>query len=201
MEMGALFMSSNDQNKGGIHRLLARGIVLSFMFITSLGGGYQATPVQAAPPAQETITNSRFYLNITHLPTLCAGREYSIAVTPLVELDGKRADGQRFNYQDRIIPGVEITAEIADTKIATIDPARPKSKKSGYLPGYLLGTASLPDQERLGNLGEVVFKLKANKAGATYLYFTAKVPSQWSSGRDRYFGPQGAPQVRSDDDL
>jgi len=135
----------------------------------------------------------RFYLNISYPTTLCAGREYSIPVTPLVELNGKRSDGEKFNYQDRIIPGVEITAEIIDTKIATVDPAKPQSKKSGYLPEHLLGTSSLENQERLSNLGEVVFKLKAKKAGTTYLYLTAKVPRQWSGGRDRYFGPQGMP--------
>lgn len=135
----------------------------------------------------------RFYLNISYPPTLCAGREYSIAVTPLVELDGKRADGQKFNYQDRIIPGVEITAEIADQNIATVDPAKPKSKRSGYLPASPLGTTSLADQEKFGNLGEVVFKIKAKKAGSTNMYLTAKVPRQWSGGRDRYFGPQGMP--------
>lgn len=185
-------MIRNFRSTGGVHVLLPRAIILVTMLMLGVGNAGQATSVQAAPPADE-ITNMRFYLNISHLPTLCAGREYSIAVTPLVELDGKRPDGQKFNYKDRIIPGVEITAEITDTKIATVDPAKPQSKKSGYLPESLLGTSSLENQERLGNLGEVVFKLKAKKAGATTLIFTAKVPRQWSGGRDRYFGPQGMP--------
>lgn len=135
----------------------------------------------------------RFYLNIHYPHTLCVGREYSIAVTPLVELDGKREDGQKFNHKDRIVPGVAITAEITDKNIATIDPAKPRSKTSGSLPGDLSQTSSLENQERLGNLGEVVFKLKAKKAGTTTLYLTAKVPGRWSGGRDRYFGPQGMP--------
>lgn len=177
---------------------MTRGTPRSFVFLAlicllSLGSASQATPALAAPPAQETVTNMRFYLNISYPTTFCAGREYSIGVTPLVELNGKRSDGEKFNYQDRIIPGVEITAEITATNIATINPARPQSKKSGYLPGDLLGTSSLEMQERLGNLGEVVFKLKAKKSGATNLILMAKVPGQWSGGRDRYFGPQGMP--------
>jgi hypothetical protein len=174
-----------------VNVLLQRLIILMLLLL-SLGGAGQISAARAAPPAQE-VTNMRFYLNISYPQTLCAGREYSILVTPLVELDGKRANGEKFNYQDRIIPGVEITAEITDTKIATVDPAKPQSKKSGYLPGDLLGTSSLDMQERLGNLGEVVFKIKAKKAGSTNLFLTAKVPRQWSGGRDRYFGPQGMP--------
>lgn len=185
-------MFRSSQSIGGIYRLIQRVIVLIGIFTTSLGSMGKASPVQAAPPAQE-VTNMRFYLNITRPTTLCARREYSIGVTPLVELNGKRADGQKFNYQDRILPGVEIVAEITDQNIATVDPAKPKSKRSGYLPDNPLGTTSLADQEKFGNLGEVVFKIKAKKAGSTNLYLTAKIPRQWSGGRDRYFGPQGMP--------
>ncbi len=175
-----------------MYALLQRAILLMLMLILSLGSVGQTIPAQAAPPAEE-ITNMRFYLNVRYPQTLCAGREYSIPVTPLVELDGKREDGQKFNYPDRIVPGVPVTAEIRDTNIATVDPAKPQSKKTGYLPGDLLGTSSLDAQERLGNFGEVVFKLKAKKAGTTTLYLTAKVPNRWSGGREKYFGPQGMP--------
>lgn len=83
---------------GNFHRLrevfiqtrpLRRMFVL-LMLAISLPGTGQITAARAAPPAQETITNMRFYLNISYPTTLCAGREYSIPVTPLVELDGKR---------------------------------------------------------------------------------------------------------------
>jgi len=162
------------------------------MFIINLGSVGQTIPAQAAPPADE-ITNMRFHLNIFYPVTLCAGREESIRVTPLVDLDGKREDGQRFNYKGRIVPGVPITAEITDKNIATVEPAKPQSQKSGSLPGDLLATSSLENQERLGGFGEVVFKIKAKKAGTTTLYLTAKVPSLWSGGGEKYFGPQGMP--------
>ncbi len=186
-------MVRNSHGPGGAFRyaLLRRATLLILMLMLSLGSAGQ-TAVRAAPPAQE-ITNMRFYLNIRYPPTLCAGREYSISVTSLVELDGKREDGQKFNYPDRIVPGVPIMAEITDQNIATVDPAKPQSKTSGSLPGDLLGTSSLDAQERLGMLGEVVFKLKAKKAGTTTLYLTAKVPNRWSGGREKYFGPQGMP--------
>lgn len=61
----------------------------------SLAGMDLPTSAHAAPPHQE-VTNMRFYLNIHYPPTLCDGREYSLAVTPLVKLDGKRSDGQTF---------------------------------------------------------------------------------------------------------
>lgn len=185
-------MFRNFRSAENVHVLFSRLINLASIFVISLAGTDLPTSVQAAPPAQE-ITNMRFYLNIHYPPTLCVGREYSIRVTPLVELNGNREDGQKFNYQDRIIPGIAITAEIVNKNIATIDPAKPQSKTSGYLPESLLATSSLENQERLGDLGEVVFKLKAKKAGTTNLYLTAKVPGRWSGGRDRYFGPQGMP--------
>jgi hypothetical protein len=101
--------------------------------------------------------------------------------------------GEKFSFKGKIITGVPITAEITDKSIATIEPAKPKSKTSGYRPGNLMETFSFQDQAKLDSLGEVVFELTTKKVGMTNFYLTAEVPKQWSGSTKKYFGPSGMP--------
>jgi hypothetical protein len=166
-------------------RPLGRAGLLLLALALCLGHGAATAPAQAAPSTQETITNMRFYLNVHQPDRYCAGQVYSIEVTPLVELNGTSTDGRRFNYQDRIVTGVPIKAETQDTGIARVEPAR---QTSGALEMHVSTSIS-----RQPGLGQVTFRLHAQKAGSTNLYLTAEVPPQFSGGRRLYFGPQQMP--------
>jgi hypothetical protein len=166
-------------------RTPGRAFILLLLALCA-GSAAPTAPAQAAPAAPEqTVTNMAFHLNVAQPARYCAGQTYSIRVTPLVDLDGRAADGRRFHYEDRIVTGVPIKADTSDHSIARIEPSR---QTSGALEMH--ESTSLTDRP---GFGEVTFRLHALKAGFTNLYLTAEVPRQFSGGRPRYFGPRGDP--------
>jgi hypothetical protein len=171
-------ISNHPTRRSAPHRTLGRlcGLLLALALLVASTPA--TAPAQAAPPAQdETPATMRFYLNVAHPGKFCAGQEYSILVTPHAEMQVNELGG-RVTTRDSNVAGVLIKAEITDTSLATISPARQTS--SGV--------------ERFGqpsDAGAVTFRLKALKAGVTTLIFTAEVPARFGAGPGRYFGPRG----------
>lgn len=147
---------------------------LALMLALWFAGAPASAPAQAAPTAP-----ARYYLNIEHPGQFCAGQEYSILVTPRAERQVPGPNGER-TISDHAVSGVLIKAEITDTSLATISPARQTF-------------TTIHEYGPPGQAGAVTFQLKALKAGITNLFVTAQVPPRLSDGTQRYFGPSGLP--------
>lgn len=171
------------------HPGLARAITVGLLLALTWGAAPPTRVARAAPTAAEgTLVSARWYLRFTNPPRLCVGRPATIRVTPLAEITGK-INGAGFQCKDCIIPGPAIKAEITDTSIATVSPA---SQSTGVLPKSLFSTHGFSMLHPEG-LGEATFTVVPLKAGSTSLILTAQVPSQWSDGAVKFFGPRNSP--------
>lgn len=181
-----------SQNESATRRILRRYIVvLALALALGLGNAGLTTLVRAAPPEQApVVTNTRHHLKIVYPDPICAGQTYPIYVTPLADMNGV-LDGTKQNFPTKVVTGIAVMAEVKDTSIATIKPAKPDKLISS---AGLFGAA--PDQTvtfkgNADTYGVLTFTLQAKKAGITNLYFSATIPKSLTGTTDKSISPGG----------
>jgi len=105
---------------------------------------------------------------------ICVGRDYPVNVRISADQQYEGRDGQWHDLTSVGVNGKYIEAFAQDESIATLSPGR-------LITGWGL------DHDAPG---EVAFKLHANKAGTTTLFFEAYIPEAEASRQEPYFGPK-----------
>lgn len=177
---GTMFVKLSD-------KALFRRVFLSVLvLVLGIGSVGQNTEVHAAPSQQSIEVDKTFTLRFHPPAVICVGQTYDVKVTVLLELSGTNASGQKFDYKDRIVPGITIQASVQDTNIASVSPSQ---LSSGLLPNPndLLITGEYGSSLN----GQVTFKLSGKKPGATNLYLKAPIPTSLA----------GSPNIHKDSEV
>jgi len=172
-------MFGDSRTVRGLTSRTWRALCATLVLGLSLGSPGLTLRAQAAPPARgaDVVSDARYHLNIVRPPDpICAGRDYSIRVTPQVDGTVHRP-GTQGTYSGISIPGVRIESTVADTRIGTLSPG---SLISGF--GDVVEAGDVPN--------EVTFSFHAKQVGATTLFFEALINHRHTlSGDDVYIGP------------
>jgi hypothetical protein len=132
-------------------------------------GGVSSMPRTQAGPAPQAadFVNKTFHFSLANPGLLCAGRDYPLRATVLVDFE---IPGGSQSFQDRVVPGISIVSSTDNTAVVTVTPAK---LSSGYVQADLLAS---PPFGNANGLGEVVFTLHAKKAGLANVNLQATIP-------------------------
>lgn len=170
------YRSSDSTRKDWRLRHALRGISL---IVLVLGCPSIPTPSYAKGPIKKLY----FELTLIGLPNqLCVGQTYPLSVavssSPISRTD-KNGSPVRKTWS-----GINVSAEVGDTAIATITPAQSKTVLSG-------AAAPATQDEELPNLPptpQATFELTPLKAGQTTLTFAADIPQRISHTKPQIVG-------------
>jgi hypothetical protein len=151
-------------------------MIALWILVFGMGSADPAVPVRAAP-GNETI----IYRMVVTLPPdpICVGRDYSVNVRISANQQYLGQDGEIHDLTSVGVNTKTIETFVQDESIATISP---RSSITGW------------DTENDAP-GEVTFKLHANKAGTTTLFFESYIREAAASHQEPYFGPKASIKV------
>ncbi len=171
-----MFRNSRTARDVSVYALLRRALIMMLVLAFGLGSAGWAAPVRAAPSDALVI-----YRMIVSLPPdpICVGRDYPVKVRISADQQYVGQDGEVHDLTSVGVSGKRVEAFAQDESIATLIPGQ-------SITGW--------DVDNDGP-GEVNFKLHANKAGTTVLFFEAYIPEAEASQQETYFGPKESIKV------